>query len=180
MRHGILPGMRLPALALVLACGVAAGACLVEVDESLVDRPRDGGVDATTGGDGGKDAGVDAGPYPGLACGTSHCTRTGQVCCATTFGDPDIANGTCTTKDLCESGDYFGCTSARDCRESGLGDVTCCAAIVKGAFNLTRCASTCTAPDVVLCEQATPRCPGAQECLPSTRFPSLFECMAPP
>lgn len=167
---------RLLTTSIVLGLALGTFACLVSVDESLIDTKTDAAAPAS-------DAGAEADaplPYLGLPCGKGHCTRTGQVCCATTFGDPDIANGSCTTSSLCESGDWFACTSARDCREQGLGDVYCCAVLLKGAFNVTKCASTCASPDVVLCDAAAPRCPTGLQCLPSTRFPALHECAAPP
>lgn len=163
--------------------GVGLLACFVEVDETLIERAavdaaaRDGGgaSDAVVGVADGADG---AEPYPGLTCGKTFCTPPGEVCCATTFGDPDIANGACSTKDLCKSGDFFGCTSERDCAGAGLGDVLCCAVHVKGAFNLTKCASSCDATSSTLCDPKGSVCALGKRCLPSTEFPKLFECTA--
>lgn len=179
-------GLRnIAAASAALATGLLA--CFVDVDETLIDKAaqRDAQSEASAdgspaNGDAAVDAGADADVYQGLACGKTFCRPPGQVCCATKFGDPDIANGICSTKDLCESGDYFGCESARDCEKSGLGNLLCCAVHDRGAFNLTKCAATCDATSSILCDpNAAVPCATGQRCTPSTEFPSLYECVTP-
>lgn len=178
VRSGHVPKLAASAAALgLVALGLVA--CLVDVDESLIDKAAAARADAAKGDASSDAAAGDADVYLGLACGKTFCRPPGQVCCATKFGDPDIANGICSTKDLCETGDYFGCESARDCEKSGLGNLLCCAVHDKGAFNLTKCAATCDSTSSVLCDPNAPApCAAGQRCTPSTEFPSLYECTA--
>ena len=147
-------------------------ACLVDVDEGLLSHARDASLL-----DGDSES---AAPYAGFPCGATHCQPPGQVCCAKQFGDPDVANGVCSTKDLCKSGDYFACTSPRDCHAAALPGTTCCAIHDRGAFNLTRCEAACDATSSTLCDPEGSACPSPRRCLPSPEFPKLFECLAPP
>jgi hypothetical protein len=153
-------------------------ACLVDVDESLLTRAR--AADASTADARVDGAGEAAAPYNGLACGTTRCQPPGEVCCATQFGDPDVANGICSTSDLCKTGDYFACTSPRDCQAAGLANAACCAVHDRGAFNLTKCAATCDATSSILCDPAGTACTSPRRCLPSPEFPKLYECLVPP
>lgn len=175
------------ALALVVA-SVACGAlaCLVDVDETLLDRASvdaastDAQTDQGSNGDSDSgDGGSDAEPYRGMPCGTGFCTPPSEVCCATTFGDPDITHGKCTSSALCDTGDYFGCTSPRDCAAGGLGTTLCCVVRQKGAFTKTRCVSTCDDATGGLCDPNGTPCPSPQTCRPSVEFRDLFECGAP-
>ena len=153
---------------------VPASACLVDVDEGLLDKAK-AGADAARDTSAQSDA-----AYDGMPCGAARCQPPGQVCCAKQFGDPDIGNGVCSTRDLCESGDYFACTSPRDCVAAGLSESLCCAVHVRGAFNMTKCLSACDAMSATLCDPGGAPCASPRKCLPSPEFPKLFECVVPP
>lgn len=184
----------LPLAGVAIAIGVTwvSAACFVDVDEGLIDeaaRKRD----AQSAADGTSDAlalsdvvtvdavasdanVIEAGPYPGLTCGSTFCTPPGEVCCTKTFGDPDIRNGACSTRSLCQTGDWFACATARDCSQAGLGDQQCCVVRASGAFTKTECAATCKTDQDTLCANDGKPCPGTSTCAPSTEFPSLFQC----
>jgi hypothetical protein len=151
----------------------AEAACLLEIDpEKLhsVPAPADAGAPSEAG------LGVAeaATPYLGLACGKDHCEGSGHVCCASTYGDPDYSHGTCSTKDLCQTGDYFACESARDCS----GEPACCVVRLKGgSFTSTTCAPDCAAGATRLCDAASEgSCPAGTTCRQSSEFPNLSEC----
>lgn len=165
-------------VACACACGALALACLVDVDERLIDRARVDAAALDARGDG-SGAASDGGPYRGMPCGAGYCAPPGQVCCATTFGDPDITHGKCTSSDLCDTGDFFRCTSPRDCAAAGLGTTLCCVVREKGAFTKTQCASTCDNATGGLCDPNGTPCPSTQSCRPSVEFQNLFECGAP-
>jgi hypothetical protein len=176
----------LRAVGVVSALAIFVGACLVSVDESKLDaKSADAGGDVATS-DASSDAtadaitAIDAAPYVGMSCGTSFCKPPGEVCCATTDGDPDISHGQCSTSDLCQTGDYFGCESELDCAESGYGSALCCIVHDGDAFNITKCAATCASGNSQLCDPAGNACPVGRECLASPEFPALYECLVPP
>jgi hypothetical protein len=166
--------------------------CFVDIDESLLnpeagadgtldapDTASDAGDAGNTGdaaGDGSADADV-LDVYLGVPCGDGPCAPPVSVCCATSFGDPDYRRGECSTRNDCQTGDYFACTNGRDCAYTGSAGPRCC--IVRlpgGAWTQTACMDACDAG--ALCGPSEPlACPAGQTCRASLDFPVLFECL---
>lgn len=151
-------------------------ACLVDVDESLLD-----GVDAKTDAPhegGSPDSAPDGGvpEYTGMPCGTGHCMPPQQVCCTGGFGNPKRSEGSCTTENDCESGDFWECMNPADCAHAGRPPVCCANHFQGGGFSKARCETTCGANATVLCNPGTPSCTPPAHCVASTEFDDLFEC----
>jgi hypothetical protein len=174
---------------------LASAACLVTVDESLVDKARtngpnspdaavEGGVTEAGSADaGGVDAGsVDAASeasvYAGMPCGTQRCfPSTGQVCCTGSNGDPDPSHGSCGKSADCRTGDFFGCMGPADCADATGQPPVCCASDFSGGgFSHSSCKTACTGTDVELCDPARSVCPSPRVCVASTEYVGLHAC----
>jgi hypothetical protein len=168
---------------------VLAG-CLVDVDESLVDRvdasPVVSGSDAGSDGSDGSDAGSDAGSspgttdadYAGMACGDAHCLLPAEVCCTGGNGNPDPRQGHCIKAADCQSGDYWECMGPSDCAHAGRPPVCCAVDFKGGGFSKSTCEQTCSVgvDTVILCEPTTTGCSAPTACKPSPEYTGLSSC----
>jgi hypothetical protein len=153
------------AMALALPWMTSAAGCFVGIDEGLL-RPDAG-------------AATDAG-YAGVPCGDAACAPPVSVCCASTFGDTDYRRGACSTRDDCASGDYFACTSGRDCAYAASAGARCCVVRLSGgAFTQTACRDDCGGDDELCAPGASPACPANGVCRASLELPLLFQCARP-
>jgi hypothetical protein len=167
---------------IVVTC--ASPACLVTVDESLVDKATGPSTTAARPNDGGAaeagDAAPEASVYAGMACGKGgHCfPSAGQVCCTGSDGDPNPANGSCGNAPDCQTGDFFRCMGPADCADAVLnGPAICCATDFSGGgFSRSGCKAACVAGDVELCDPNGPVCPTPRTCRPSTEYVGLYAC----
>jgi hypothetical protein len=172
------------ALAAALAIGASsalAAACFVDIDERLLTAdasaphpPADASPsDAST------DGAADAGPAR-VRCGDAACDPPVSVCCASSFGDTDYRRGACSTRDRCQTGDYFACTRALDCAYPGAAGPLCCIVrLAGGAFTQTVCAAGCDGGDALCDPGDGVPCPAGGACRASLEFPVLDQC-APP
>jgi hypothetical protein len=174
------------ALAVVVVAAslaLALDACLVSVDESLVDRataPKEAGVSeaGTSGGDAAA-AAPEASVYAGMPCGKSgHCfPSAGQVCCTGGDGDPAFGNGSCGKDQDCQTGDFFRCMGPADCADALGQPAVCCATDFSGGgFSNSSCKAACAAGDVELCDPQGPACPTPRTCTSSAEYVGLHAC----
>jgi hypothetical protein len=134
------------------------------IDGALVDGADLDGADLDGGdldGEPGLDAGLDATPGEGIACGTMTCDATAEVCCATT-GAMGLEYACIDAGDSC-GGTVLECDGPEDC---GMDEV-CCATYGAGTAS-SSCETTCTG--VRLC-QVKDDCPANQNCCSSQFVP---------
>ena len=155
-------------------------ACLIDVDESLLDR-RAATVDAGGPREDAPDVGASEAAVPGMPCGTSVCSPLNAICCTGRFSETDRTKGACvpaSRKDTdCQSGDWWECMRPSDCA-GGASTLRCCAnAHTGGGFSKALCGGACDATATELCDPSAPSpCAGGGRCIPSPGFPGLYEC----
>ena len=177
-------------LALAGLAALAAGslgavllACLVDVDESLLDK-ADARSDAPAGADASPEASADGAAqeagtpdaYAGMPCGAGHCLPPDQVCCTATFSNPDRRLGSCSHAADCETGDYWECMTPLDCAHAGRPPVCCANQFSGGGFSKALCQTSCAANATILCDPSAPSCTPPASCLPSPTFVDQYEC----